>query len=476
MLKKASIALLLSLSATSFGASNTLPTLNPHCGTFQNKHYLASAFYYIGSKYMTYHDLDPFKHSFSHLDVLTYSVASLNNDSTLKLFHSTQHNLNTISNWLKKNNLHTRVFLAVGHWQSKPAYRIMLDSKVRQRFIRSLITFLKNKQYNVTGIDFDWEDEFNLNTPGVKDFYKVVRDTRLAMNKAGLSNMCLTLDLPIGVKFAKRYPKPKRWVPYVNWANVMAYTFYGNAPYTELDGALGMVHAKYGGKAPSYPTLSIENTMRFYATHGVPKRKLALGLAYYADVYYIRHTDKAHGYGLRQKVIDDKPVINISYSGIWKNYGNAAHTKNNAASHYYAFTSPKNIKGARAYWLTKHVGNVPKLGDAYAFISYQDPKAITDIMNYNMQQGFLGMTAWTLGNDLPFENKASLLRAEIIAMNKYARQHSPKTSIKPHKIKPKAAPKKPAIKPEAKVDKYKLLEEKYNTLMRQYMELKKRAK
>ena len=379
------------------------------CGIQPRNKTVLTAFYYFGNRIVTPAILDKYKESIAHLDVLNYSVAGINDESIVKLGEITAQNIYTIQKWMHDNKMQTKLVLSIGHWAAKNSLKIFTNPTIRKKFIDSVIVLLKNPSYNLKGVDIDWENIFEEGAGGVAQFASMITDLRAGFDKAGLHNACLSVDLPVGVKFAKIYPAPLGWAPAVNWANLMAYAFYGEPHYTELDGVLGNVGTRYAGKMPSYATVSISTTLDYYTMHGLPKNKVLVGLPYYALGNYIRNAS-APNFGLREPILPRSPLIILSYSTVADRFGTFEHPKRPGAIHQITFTAPSNVAGTSAYWVTDFLVESKELGKTYEFISYPDPAAIRQTAQFVLKNGYLGFSAWQLTDDLPFTQSNSILR------------------------------------------------------------------
>ncbi|MDF1759317.1 MAG: glycoside hydrolase family 18 protein [Coxiellaceae bacterium] len=387
-----------------------------HGHTHQNKNNqpILSAFYYLAQQPVDEATLDKHKNAIAHLDVLNYSVLLISDDSTLPVSDTNRDNLTLIHRWIKKNNLQTKVVASIGHWENKAADQIFLDTKTRKLFVASVVKMLSNTELGLSGINIDWENFFDNDLVDVKNFPTLIKQLREAMNKAGLQQDYITLDLPVGIKFAKRYAEPSKWSPYVSWANVMAYTFYGSViPYAELDGTLGKVTAPYGGPRPSYKTISIINTLKYYHQHGLSNNKTVVALPMYGVMNTIYHGDKKHHYGLRQAVVRIKhqhiPVVNYPYHDCYEKYGVYGHAKIKSSIHQYTFNAPTAIAGSRSYWVTVRHKDKRVKNKTYQFISYPDPLYIKDTARFLIKHHYHGISTWALTFDVPYDNPDSLL-------------------------------------------------------------------
>ncbi len=397
---------LITLTSTAW-AQNDLPK----CFSSSHQKHLLGAFYFDGNSFLMPQTLTKYTTAVNHLDVFYYSSGHLGilydkDKRDFKLAEITRQNLITFHQWMKKNNIHTKFVLSLGRWNPK----IFNDKKVQDNFLKVFIQVMKDPDYGLAGVDVDWENYFSPSPHESHNFVLFLKKLRETLNQNGLASACLSVDVPATMPYAKIYPAPKSWIASVDWVNLMAYEFYlGNPPYTELDGALGQVTTQYPGPPPSYPTVSIVSSLSFYTQAGIPKRQLVLVLPFYGNYFYIHKVDKADNYGLRQPVIDNRSSIEDTYSSIHDNYGTYGHAKSGTLFHQYTFETPSEVKGAHAYWLTKFLIKSDQVGESYRFISYPDPIAVKEITNYLVKQNYLGISAWQLAFDLPYENKDSLL-------------------------------------------------------------------
>lgn len=411
------------LSRMIFSTLLLVATLNVYCQTrsmpqcFKNsrQNHLVSAFYYDGSFVTPLSNLTPYTEAVKHLDVLNYSTALLGlvrKDDHFQLAEITQQNLITLKKWFETNHIQTRLFISLGHWSPRRMRDIFKNDEIRDKFIQSIIEVLKNPNYNISGVDFDWE---NLASPDIKEierfphFFKALRE---ALEREHLNNICVTLDLPTYFTYAKRFPQPKNWIDSIDWINLMGYAFYlGTTRYTELDAALGDVTLPYPETPPTYTSpVSLAGTLSYYEQKGINPRKMVIAIPFYSNVSYIHHADKEHQYGLHQPVVDHKAAFNYSYSKIYSLYGNYSHPNKNATFHQYTFTTPEISQNKHVFWLTHFINESKPVGKIYTFISYPDPIAVKEVARFVKAENYLGMSAWQLLHDLPYTNPQSLLR------------------------------------------------------------------
>ncbi|PHQ81112.1 MAG: hypothetical protein COB66_03100 [Coxiella sp. (in: Bacteria)] len=362
---------------------------------------LITAFYYPGARRLTTLDLSLNKGAISHLDVLIYSASVQGlrpNGRHYSLPNVTRYNLHFIAQWLRKQKMQTKLILSLGYWNPAAMRHTITRPADRQRFVSSIINTLQNRYYGLDGIDIDWENVYGPVSHEITRFPLFIRALNQAMKQHGLQHDLLTLDIPSN--FIAKFPAPSQWAPYVNWANLMGYEFYGDTlTYTELDGAFGNVTVRYNGKPPRYPIIALVTSLKQYQQLGLPPNKLVVVLRDYAFSNHVRSTSRLFYAGLHQRIIGRHDVTVYPYWKLVLMAGTYGHTKHGYQAHRYRFKTPAAAKGFSAYWMTK----------GHRFISYPDPIAIKEITHYLVAQHYRGISIWELSDALKFHNSASLL-------------------------------------------------------------------
>lgn len=393
----------------------------PSCLAPQKSRHLVSAFYYEGDLTVTPQTLHRMQERLSHLNVLLYSSSTLGyhpDGNTFRLARKTRENLLAIAQFLKKHKIQTQLMLSLGYWDPQPQRQVILDTKTQHRFIQAVIATLKDPRYRLKGIDIDWENLFPATKKEVEKFPYFLQALKKSMTAAGLSQDCLSVDLPGTVEFAKRYPTISQWQKAVDWANIMGYEFYGDRlRYTELDATPGKVTLGYPGKPPHYPAGALIDTLNYYTHQGIARQKIVLALPFYGMAANVAHASKAYYYGLHQPTILHKTVTTYPYDMIYATYGIRGHLPfpGNHIYHY-TFKIPAAARGMQSYWLVHDDHPITTKTPVYLFVSYPDPIAIRQITRYVASKGYLGLSAWTLNYDLPFQNPHALLRTITTAL------------------------------------------------------------
>ena len=175
---------------------------------------------------------------------------------------------------LKQKHPHLKFILSVGGWtDSGPFYEMAASEESRQTFAASCAEFLKtNPQFD--GIDLDWEHPVigGVQPGQPRDAQNYVL-LLAAVRKAIGTNRLLT----IAVSASPRGIDPLAYaemVPFLDWVSVMTYDFHTGGPRTGFNSAL------YNHDDPN-PKLNLHDAVQALLAKGVPRGKLAAGIAFF---------------------------------------------------------------------------------------------------------------------------------------------------------------------------------------------------
>ncbi len=191
---------------------------------------------------------------------------------------------------LKKAHPHIRTLISIGGWTWSDKFSdVALSSDSRARFAASCVKFIQKHGFD--GIDIDWEypvsggDPDNITRPeDKKNFTLLLAELRRQLDASG--DYLLTIAAPANPAVIHNL-ELARIYDYLDWFNVMTYNLHGpwstgvgevtnfNAPlystsYTELNG-------------PS--SFNLATIIHTYLQHGVPPKKIFLGLPFFARGY-----------------------------------------------------------------------------------------------------------------------------------------------------------------------------------------------
>jgi chitinase len=277
---------------------------------------------------------------------------------------------------LKKENPSLQVLVSVGGWLWSGNFSdAVLTPESRSRFIDSVVAFVE--QYNLDGLDIDWEYPGQIGAgnrfrPEDKVNYTLVlAELRERFNREQRKlgrPLLLTIAAGASQEFLE-HTEMRRVARSVDTVNLMAYDYY--EPGSE---------AITGNHAPLYTDpadpkhVSADTSVREFEQAGVPGRKLILGVPFYGHVWgNVAATD----HGLFQT---GSPVPN-------------------AFAPYRAIVATMLDQGFTRYWDAS--ASVPYLYSAEKkqFISYEDPESLAAKCVYVQRMHLGGVMFWEYGAD-----------------------------------------------------------------------------
>ena len=277
---------------------------------------------------------------------------------------------------LKKENPSLQILVSVGGWLWSGNFSdAVLTPESRSRFIDSVVAFVE--QYNLDGLDIDWEYPGQIGAgnrfrPEDKVNYTLVlAELRERFNREQRKlgrPLLLTIAAGASQEFLE-HTEMRRVARSVDTVNLMAYDYY--EPGSE---------AITGNHAPLYTDpadpkhVSADTSVREFEQAGVPGRKLILGVPFYGHVWgNVAATD----HGLFQT---GSPVPN-------------------AFAPYRAIVATMLNQGFTRYWDAS--ASVPYLYSAEKkqFISYEDPESLAAKCVYVQRMHLGGVMFWEYGAD-----------------------------------------------------------------------------
>lgn len=300
------------------------------------------------------------------------------------------------------------IMLAVGGWGEREGFRFFLtDSRKRAIFIQSVKQLLQ--QYQLDGIDIDWENELLASKDEIAAVATLLNELHERLGKEGY---CVSNAVPATSAYWTNYPDAVLWQKAVNWTTVMAYDHYGTfGPRTELGASLYEKDEKKISDYP-YPSTSGHQAVSHYTEQGLPAGKVVLGVPFYCHSYYIKNNridQNAEAPGLHVRVLDPNISSQVSYDKAYHQYGEQLFA--------YSFTP-------REGHLSSY-GVIPlETTDISRFMSCDSPLSLRDKIEYVKGDNPLsdekgvsiplgGVSFWSLQQDLPLSHSRSLLRAIV---------------------------------------------------------------
>lgn len=298
---------------------------------------------------------------------------------------------------LRRRHPGLRLLISIGGWDAAPQYSdIALSAVSRRRFARSCIRiFITGQRFD--GIDLDWEfpvrGGMNKSRPqDRRDATALVRELRAQLDALGRRthrHYLLTVATPAGTwQEGGAYSVSDSYdlaalVPYVDWLNVMTYDM--NTVFSPYSGFNTPLRADSLDPTPE-PERARDNlvgAVRYYEAHGVPARKIMLGMAFYGRGFIGVSSRLAGRYSKYRSVFPETP---------WKTIESKMLTRPQWVRYWSA--------SAEAPWLYN--------ARRHIFFTYDDPQSLAIKAAFVRREHLRGVMIWVLGED---DRRHSLLHS-----------------------------------------------------------------
>lgn len=359
-------------------------------------------------------DLEKLRMQLNKVDVVNYAFVRLDKDDQQNFVPKlTTLDLRNLKK-LRELRPNLPIMIAIGGWGDRDGFTAFVnDPEKRARFIES--THALFKEYQLDGIDIDWENEHLASDEEIKNIAVLMQELKASL---GPSGYCISNAVPGTQAYWKNYPHASLWSDAVNWTTVMAYDNYGTFGQRTEFGAALHENDRPEDKHYPYPKTSGNLAVSHYYQQGLPAEKIILGIPFYCHSYYVDSKSidwQSKNPGLHVPVIDPNINSQVNYVDAWKAYGQRLFA--------YQQQSDQPNKSINDY------GLIPiKNTSVYRFMSCDSPKSIANKMNYikgehsiakevasNLSLG--GASFWSLQQDLPVDDPNSLLAAIYQALH-----------------------------------------------------------
>ncbi|XP_063991985.1 acidic mammalian chitinase-like [Diachasmimorpha longicaudata] len=173
---------------------------------------------------------------------------------------------------LRSRNPRAKFLVAVGGAKNSkgPKYSNMVSSpRSRGEFINSSVDFLK--QYNLDGLDMDWEyPTFHGGVPSDREnFVLLLKELKERFNQEG--GYLLTAALAPNQRVAAKAYDIPGISQHVDFINLMTYNFYG----------AWKTHTGHPARLQGSGEISVDSSVKYWLDGGTPKEKLVIGVPTY---------------------------------------------------------------------------------------------------------------------------------------------------------------------------------------------------
>jgi len=260
---------------------------------------------------------------------------------------------------LKKTNPKLKVILSLGGWGGcKTCSEVFNTETGRQEFAHSVLALFK--EYNVDGLDLDWE------YPSIES---LPRHQFLPEDRANFTWLIKTLRDTIGPDYELSFAaggfrgyltQSIEWskvMPLVNYVNVMTYDLVnGNSKQT------GHLTSLYSTPEQSEST---DNAVMFLDSIGVPMQKVVIGMAFYGRTFTgvnpinngLYQKGKFNAY-INYRDFDKILGPEAGYQQYWDNKAKAPYAYNAATRTFATFDNLRSVYEKTKYAKEHNLGGV----------------------------------------------------------------------------------------------------------------------
>ena len=221
-----------------------------------------------------------------------------------------------------------KVIVSVGGYGGSNGFSPMAkDTTARRKFVNNLVNFCKTNNFD--GADLDWEYP----AAGDKDnFTALCAQIRLAFNDNNISTLSAAIS---SQDWSNAYDIAKL-NNYFDWYGIMTYDFYGTWETTSGNDAPLFSSSKQSG--------SMDNSVKYYISRGVPKNKLCVGMPFGGYLLNSKAMYSSNSGGSTISYVDANANITQGWNYIWDDICKQPYLQNQAHTQLITYDDSISIK------------------------------------------------------------------------------------------------------------------------------------
>ncbi len=343
------------------------------CCFGQQQKYKVIAYYTGNGETISKYPVDKLTH-------IIYSFLDLQND-TLSFRNEQQRIILQQLVQLKNNNPHLKIMVSIGGWGGcAPCSNLFASATHRNTFAKTTVELFK--QYNIDGLDLDWEYPVIEGYPDHKydkaDKYNFTELVKVLRQEMG-NNYQLSFAAGGFINYLEQSIDWDAVIPLVNFVNLMTYDLVnGNSTVTGH-------HTPLADYLPGQE--SSQKCVNWLLNKKMPADKLIIGAAFYARVWN-NVADINHGLYQNGKFIQG-----ISY----KNF-----------SSYFSDTS-----GFKYHWDKKAKAPYQYNPEKKLFATFDNEHSIKEKTKFIRRKKLGGIMFWELTEDKPMKGLVNIMSKKL---------------------------------------------------------------